>query len=101
MKAFSKSEINNLLAADLKSWTFDGTCISRNFKFKNFVSAFSFMTAVAMEAEKLDHHPDWSNVYNSVNIKLNTHDLSGVSQQDFDLAHIIEKLSEGFDQSQV
>jgi 4a-hydroxytetrahydrobiopterin dehydratase len=101
MKAFSKSEVNDLITADLKSWSFDGTYIMRNFKFRNFVQAFSFMTAVAMEAEKMDHHPDWSNVYNSVNIKLNTHDVKGISQLDFDLAHIIERLSEGYDLNRV
>jgi 4a-hydroxytetrahydrobiopterin dehydratase len=97
MKALSKSEVNKLLSADLKSWSFDGTCLSRNFKFRNFVSAFSFMTAVAMEAEKMEHHPDWSNIYNTVNIRLNTHDVNGISQLDFDLAHIIERLSEGYE----
>lgn len=97
MKAFSNSEVNDLLSKDLKSWSFDGTYITRNFRFRNFVSAFSFMTAVAMEAEKMDHHPDWSNVYNSLNIKLNTHDVNGISQLDFDLAHIIDRISEVYE----
>jgi 4a-hydroxytetrahydrobiopterin dehydratase len=50
------------------------------------------MTAVAFEAEKMNHHPDWSNVYNTLNIKLNTHDANGITQNDFDLAGIIDKL---------
>ena len=86
MKALSKSEIENSLSDKLKEWSFDGKCIKRDFKFKTFVEAFSFMTAFALEAEKLDHHPDWSNVYNQVSIKLNTHDANGITQLDLDLA---------------
>jgi len=91
MKALSITEVKKFLSANLKSWSFDGTFISRNFKFSNFVNAFAFMTSVALQAEKADHHPDWSNVYNTVNIKLNTHDAKGITQLDFDLADIIDK----------
>ena len=91
MKALSETEVKKFLSANLKSWSFDGTFISRNFKFSNFVNAFAFMTSVALQAEKADHHPDWSNVYNTVNIKLNTHDAKGITQLDFDLAAIIDK----------
>lgn len=94
MKAFSNTEIKKLLSVKLKDWSFNGNSLSRNFKFKNFVNAFSFMTAVAMEAEKLDHHPDWSNIYNSVIINLNTHDANGVTQLDIDLAQSIDRLFE-------
>ena len=95
MKTFSKTEINALLSEKLMGWSYDGTYITRNFKFANFVKAFSFMTAVALEAEKMDHHPDWSNVYNTVNIKLNTHDANGITQKDLDLAKAITSLFEG------
>jgi 4a-hydroxytetrahydrobiopterin dehydratase len=94
MKALSAAEVKNLLSANLKSWSFDGTYISRNFKFSNFINAFAFMTSVALKAEKADHHPDWSNIYNTVNIKLNTHDANGITQLDFDLAADIDKLFE-------
>ena len=94
MKAFSKAEVKEFLSANLKSWSFDGTYISRNFKFSDFVNAFAFMTSVALKAEKADHHPDWSNVYNTVNIKLNSHDTRGITQLDFDLAATIDKLFE-------
>jgi 4a-hydroxytetrahydrobiopterin dehydratase len=94
MKAFSAAEVKNLLSANLKSWSFDGTYLSRNFKFSNFINAFAFMTSVALKAEKADHHPDWSNIYNTVNIKLNTHDANGITQLDFDLAADIDKLFE-------
>jgi 4a-hydroxytetrahydrobiopterin dehydratase len=96
MKALSITEVKKFLSANLKSWSFDGTFISRNFKFSNFVNAFAFMTSVALQAEKADHHPDWSNVYNTVNIKLNTHDAKGITQLDFDLAAIIDKQFESY-----
>jgi 4a-hydroxytetrahydrobiopterin dehydratase len=95
MKTFSASDIKETLTSKLKNWTFDGTSISRDLKFKNFTEAFTFMTAVAFEAEKMNHHPEWSNVYNTLSIKLNTHDANGITQNDFDLAGIIDKLFEG------
>jgi len=64
----------------------------RSFKFKDFVEAFGFMTRVALLAEKADHHPEWSNVYNRVEILLTTHDCDGLSQRDIDLAQGIDKL---------
>lgn len=96
MKAFTKDEVNKLLSAKLTNWSFDGTFLSRNFKFKNFVNAFAFMTSVALQAEKADHHPDWSNVYNTVIIKLNSHDVKGITQLDFDLASVIDILFESY-----
>lgn len=90
MKTFSKNEVINYLALHLKNWTFEETAIKRDFTFKNFVEAFSFMTATALEAEKSDHHPDWSNVYNKVGISLNTHSANGITQMDFDLADKID-----------
>lgn len=74
--------------ASLEGWTLatDGLSISRSFVFKNFSEAFAFMTRVAMAAEKLDHHPDWSNVYKTVDVTLNTHDAGGVTELDIKLA---------------
>lgn len=66
--------------------------IEKTFRFKNFVDAFGFMTKVALRAEKLDHHPDWSNVYRTVDIKLTTHDSGGVTDLDVRLANEIERL---------
>jgi 4a-hydroxytetrahydrobiopterin dehydratase len=94
MKTFSTTEIKELTSSKIKNWSYDGKSITRSLKFKNFTDAFSFMTAVALEAEKMNHHPDWSNVYNSVTINLNTHDANGITQKDLDLAGIIDKLSE-------
>jgi 4a-hydroxytetrahydrobiopterin dehydratase len=96
MKTFSKTEVNDLLQQKISNWIFDGVYISRTFRFKNFIAAFSFMTMVALQSEKMDHHPDWSNVYNSVTVKLNTHDSNGITQMDFDLAEAIDRLFQSF-----
>ncbi|MCF6123499.1 4a-hydroxytetrahydrobiopterin dehydratase [Mesorhizobium sp. M7A.F.Ca.CA.001.07.2.1] len=64
----------------------DGASIKRTFTFANFSEAFAFMTRVALAAETMDHHPDWSNVYKTVDVTLNTHDAGGVTTLDIDLA---------------
>ena len=86
MKAFTKEEVREKLSDTLKEWTFDGSFISREYSFSDFKEAFSFMTSVALTAEKKDHHPDWTNVYNRVTIKLQTHSAGGITQNDIDLA---------------
>lgn len=92
MKTVSEQEIAMYLKENLKDWTFEKNTIFRDFKFKTFVDAFSFMTAVALEAEKLNHHPDWSNSYNKVKIVLTNHEAGGITQLDFDLAGIIDRI---------
>ena len=79
----------------LKDWNLsdDASSITRNFKFANFILAFGFMSKCALIAEKMDHHPEWFNVYNRVDVKLTTHDVSGLSELDFDLAHAMDKLA--------
>jgi 4a-hydroxytetrahydrobiopterin dehydratase len=96
MKALSEKEITEFLSLRLTNWRLDRGLIRREFKFKNFVEAFSFMTAVALEAEKMDHHPDWSNVYNNVVINLMTHSASGVTNLDLKLAQAIDGLFEKY-----
>jgi 4a-hydroxytetrahydrobiopterin dehydratase len=78
----------------LKGWIYDaeGDAITRDFKFKDFSEAFAFMTRVALLAQAADHHPEWSNVYNKVTIKLTTHDAKGLSAKDTTLAGEIDKL---------
>ncbi len=78
----------------LTAWRYDGgaDAITRDFKFKNFSEAFGFMTRVALLAETANHHPEWSNVYNRVSIKLTTHDAGGMSDKDVTLAEAIDKL---------
>jgi 4a-hydroxytetrahydrobiopterin dehydratase len=92
MKALVKQEVIQFLTGNLNDWIFDENTIIRDFKFKSFVEAFSFMTAVALEAEKLDHHPDWSNSYNKVSVALTNHEAKGVTQLDFDLATKIDQI---------
>ncbi|KAK1127841.1 hypothetical protein K0M31_003332 [Melipona bicolor] len=65
--------------------------IYKEFLFKNFNQAFGFMTKVALQAEKMDHHPEWFNVYNKVNITLSSHDVNGLSQRDVKLASFVDK----------
>ena len=67
--------------------------IRKSFRFGNFSEAFGFMSRVALAAEKMDHHPDWSNVYDRVDIELTSHDIGGVSERDIKLAAKIEKLA--------
>lgn len=69
----------------------DGKSITQDFKFKSFAEAFSFMTHVALLAEKADHHPDWSNSYNKVSISLSSHDAGGVTEKDIGLAKAISE----------
>ncbi|XP_076249826.1 pterin-4a-carbinolamine dehydratase [Calliopsis andreniformis] len=69
----------------------DRDAIYKEFLFKNFNQAFGFMTRVAMQSEKMDHHPEWFNVYNKVNITLSSHDVNGLSQRDVKLATFIDK----------
>lgn len=74
-------------------WKEENNNLQRSFKFKDFKEAFSFMTKVALAAEKMDHHPNWSNSYNTVDIKLNTHDAGNkVTDKDRKLAAEIDKL---------
>ncbi|HLR78813.1 MAG TPA: 4a-hydroxytetrahydrobiopterin dehydratase [Burkholderiaceae bacterium] len=71
--------------------------IRKTYRFKNFNEAFSFMTSVAMQAEKMNHHPEWSNVWNRVDVVLTTHDVRGVTGQDVALALFMDKLAQGPD----
>ena len=70
----------------------DRDAIERTFKFKDFSEAWAFMSRVALMAEKYDHHPEWSNVYNTVEIALTTHDAGGLTQKDFEMAAVIDSL---------
>jgi 4a-hydroxytetrahydrobiopterin dehydratase len=77
-------------------WKEENNMLTRTFEFKNFIDAFAFMTKVAIEAEKMNHHPNWSNVYNKVMISLQTHDEGfAVTDKDRKLAEKIDKAFEG------
>ena len=84
-KALSKNEINARLAT-LDGWVLENDKLHREFVFANFIEAFGFMASAALVAEKMDHHPEWSNVYNRVAVDLTTHDADGVTELDFELA---------------
>lgn len=93
MKKASDAEIAAALK-DLPQWRRQGEVLVRNFEFAGFSAAFGFMTRVALVAEKLDHHPDWTNVYNKVEIRLSSHDAGGITTRDFKLARAIDALTE-------
>jgi 4a-hydroxytetrahydrobiopterin dehydratase len=75
--------------AGLDGWTLAEGALYREFEFADFIVAFGFMTRVALIAQAMDHHPDWTNVYNRVSIRLHTHDAGGVTRRDFQLAERI------------
>jgi len=79
----------------LDGWKIVGGKVNKTFEFDDFVEAFGFMTKVAMNAEKMNHHPEWFNVYNRVRIDLVTHDVSGISNYDIKLARIIDTITKG------
>mmetsp|Transcript_15466 Transcript_15466/g.39095 ORF Transcript_15466/g.39095 Transcript_15466/m.39095 type:complete len:104 (+) Transcript_15466:41-352(+) len=75
-------------------WQAGETAIQRTFVFRDFNQAWGFMSRVALQAEKADHHPEWFNVYNRVEVKLNTHDCGGISEKDFALAEEMDTVGE-------
>lgn len=81
----------------LPGWSLaaEGDAISRSFIFGNFSEAFAFMTRAALAAEKLDHHPDWSNSYKKVEVRLSTHDAGGLTELDFELAKGMSRFADG------
>jgi 4a-hydroxytetrahydrobiopterin dehydratase len=91
IRKLSDSEVQQKLAG-LTGWELREGKLYRRIQFKNFVEAFGFMSSVALLAEKADHHPEWFNVYNKVEIYLTTHDASGISERDFALAAAVNNL---------
>ena len=87
----SPASINKKLLA-LDHWCLSDNRLERQFVFKDFIAAFGFMSQVALLAETMNHHPEWSNVYNRVEIFLTTHDAGGITERDFTLADRIDQL---------
>ncbi|MFT4683600.1 MAG: 4a-hydroxytetrahydrobiopterin dehydratase [Urechidicola sp.] len=92
MTNLNEKEIHERMKEIDISWVLKSKFIQREMIFKDFVEAFSFMTSVAIIAEKAGHHPNWENIYNKVNIVLNTHDADGLTNKDFQLAKGIDLL---------
>ena len=88
----SPSDVAARLPA-LPGWTLEAGKLHKSFTFKDFVEAWSFMSAVALAAEAMGHHPDWSNVWNRVTVDLSTHDAGGLTTLDFELAARMEALA--------
>ena len=92
-KKLESGEIDERMKG-LAGWAVQGGKLHREFTFKDFVEAFRFMTGAAFEAERLQHHPEWANVYNRVTVDLVTHDAQGITALDFDLAQRMQQLAE-------
>ena len=92
IKKLTDREITTALAS-LDGWTLDGGKLHRKFQFADFVTAFSFMTAAALVAERMQHHPEWFNVYHTVKVHLTTHDAGGISSLDVELARTMNALA--------
>ena len=92
MKKMTDAEITAALAK-LPSWTLQSGKLHREYKFPDFTHAIGYMAAVAPAIDKLDHHPEWANVYNRVTVDLVTHDAGGITEMDFKLAALLEDFS--------
>lgn len=91
--ALTGAEIEAALA-DLGGWSGDGAALVKRFQFADFKEALGFMVRVGFEAEAMNHHPEWSNIYNRVDVRLNTHDAGGkVTAKDVELARRMERIS--------
>jgi len=88
----SDSEISAALA-QLPGWTVANAKLHREYQFTGFPEAFGFMATAAPTIQKMDHHPEWSNVYNRVTVDLSTHDAGGITLKDFDLATLLEGIA--------
>lgn len=94
-------EARRLALRDLHGWSEveDRDAIRKTFHFANFSEAFAFMTRIALHAEKLDHHPDWFNSYNRVEVVLTSHDVEGVTKRDLALARAIDEIAPARDKT--
>ncbi len=94
MTKLTESQIKDQLNS-IEGWEYEDNAIHTTFEFKDFKDAFSVMSRIAFEAELMQHHPDWSNIYNKLHISLSTHDAGGVTEKDFKLAKVIEEIIVG------
>jgi 4a-hydroxytetrahydrobiopterin dehydratase len=96
VEVFSQQEAT-AMAAELSGWSLEdeGKRLSKRFVFADFARAFAFMTACALKAERMNHHPDWWNVYSRVDVKLWSHDAGGLTERDFKLAKSMDEIAAG------
>ena len=94
MKNLTKSEIEEKIKK-LEYWDYIDDVLYSSLDFKNFTDAFAMMTRIAFEAERINHHPEWTNTYNNLSISLSTHSTGGVTEKDFELAQVIEAIIKG------
>ena len=92
MDKLNKKEILIKLK-ELDSWVYEHSKLKRVFVFSDFNEAFKFMTLIALEAERINHHPEWFNIYNKVTVNLITHEVSGISEKDFLLAKSMDEVA--------
>lgn len=92
MKKLSEAEIQARMA-EIPGWIVQNGKLHREYKFSNFTWAFGFMATAATAIEKMDHHPEWFNVYNRVTVDLTTHDAGGISAKDFELAKMLDAIA--------
>ena len=92
MRKFSGAELKEALGG-LKGWTVVNGKLHKEYKFADFIHAFGFMATAALAIEKMEHHPEWFNVYNRVNVDLTTHDAGGITSKDAELAKILDEIA--------
>jgi 4a-hydroxytetrahydrobiopterin dehydratase len=92
MKKLTDAEISSALAG-MAGWSVQNAKLHREYKFPDFPHAFGFMATAAPQIEKMNHHPEWANVYNRVTVDLTTHDAGGITQRDVDLAKLLESVA--------
>lgn len=89
----SQTELQALNSKSTHAWHIDADQLIKTYQFADFIHAFGFMSSAALVIEKHNHHPDWRNVYKSVTVQLTTHEVDGLSERDFQLAHELDRLA--------
>jgi 4a-hydroxytetrahydrobiopterin dehydratase len=92
MDKLSEADLRDALSG-LSGWSIDKGKLHREYKFRDFIHAFGFMSTAALAIEKMGHHPEWFNVYNRVSVDLTTHDSGGVTLKDLELAHVLDDVA--------
>ncbi|HJR88706.1 MAG TPA: 4a-hydroxytetrahydrobiopterin dehydratase [Aeromicrobium sp.] len=92
MSGLSTDEINQALTG-FPGWAYDGEALTKTFTFSDFAAAIDFMAAARPQIDELNHHPEWTNVYDRVAVRLNSHDVGGVTDRDFRLARLLDTVA--------